>query len=85
VTAGEDLITTYVPGGGGWNKSFCSRCGTHLFTASPDDSGQVAVRVGTLVEVPDDLPAVHQFTAYAPTWSQVPDDGLPRFHERVQL
>src|ERR1700742_4173133 len=53
---GGDLVETYVPGGDGWNKSFCSRCGTHLFTISPTDPDQVAVRVGTLDEVPDGLP-----------------------------
>jgi hypothetical protein len=83
LTEGDDLIETFVPGGGGWNKSFCSRCGTHLFTVSPEDPDQLSVRVGTLVEVPSDLPAAHQFAAYAPAWAPVPDDGLPRFQERI--
>ena len=85
VTEGEELVETYVPGGNGWNKSFCSRCGTHLFTTSPEDPELVAVRVGTLEDVPEGLPAAHQFTAYAPGWAPVPDDGLPRFQERLTL
>ncbi len=28
-------------------------------------------------------PAAHQFVAYAAPWEPIPDDGLPRFDERI--
>jgi len=39
--------------------------------------------MGGFDEDPGVRPAFHQFTAYAPAWAPVPDDGLPRFEERV--
>jgi len=79
---GAEQVETYEPGDG-WRKSFCGRCGSHLFTRDPEDESRLAVRVGTLDEDPGDLPGLHQFVAYAPAWSPVPDDGLPRFPERA--
>lgn len=85
ITAGEELVTTYVPGGDGWNKSFCSRCGGHLYTTSPDNPELLAVRAGSIEGDPGVRPGLHQFTDYASVWWPVPDDGLPRFPERMQL
>lgn len=28
-------------------------------------------------------PMGHQFVSYAPAWYEIPDDGLPRFPERL--
>jgi hypothetical protein len=28
-------------------------------------------------------PGAHQFTAYAAAWHAIPEDGLPRFEERL--
>ena len=39
--------------------------------------------MGGFDDDPGVRPAFHQFTAYAPAWAPVPDDGLPRFEERV--
>ena len=84
LTRGADVVRTYRPdGGGGWLKSFCSACGSQLFTTHPDDPELVAVRMGALDEDPGVRPTAHQFVDYAPAWAPVPDDGLPRFPERM--
>ncbi|HEX5928561.1 MAG TPA: GFA family protein [Solirubrobacterales bacterium] len=80
--AGEELLGSYDPGDGGWVKSFCTRCGSHVFTTNPEDPEMVGIRMGTLDEDPGVRPGLHQFTTYAPAWAPVPDDGLPRFPER---
>lgn len=85
ITAGEDLVTTYVPGGDGWNKGFCSKCGGHLYTRNPDNPDLLAVRAGTFDGDPGVRPGLHQFTNYAAEWWPVPDDDLPHFPERMQL
>jgi hypothetical protein len=28
-------------------------------------------------------PSVHQFVAFKAAWHEIPDDGLPRFEERL--
>ncbi|MBN8866238.1 MAG: GFA family protein [Solirubrobacterales bacterium] len=83
ITAGEEHVGTYEPGDGGFNKSFCRECGGQLFTNHPDNPEILAVRLGALNEDPGVRPAAHQFTDYAAPWYPVPDDGLPRFPERL--
>jgi hypothetical protein len=81
--AGEDLIRSWAFPDGGWVKSFCANCGSQLFTANPDDPDVIAMRMGSFDEDPGVRPGVHQFTTYAPPWAPVPDDGLPRFPQRL--
>ena len=81
--AGADAVGSWDPGEGGWIKSFCRDCGSQLFTTSAEDSELVSIRMGALDGDPGIRPSAHQFTAYAPSWSPVPDDGLPRFPERI--
>ena len=83
VTAGEDLVRSWDPRDGGWVKSFCSECGGQLFTTKADDPEMVAIRMGAFDEDPGVRPGAHQYTDYAAPWSPVPDDGLPRFPERL--
>lgn len=78
ITDGAGSVATYDPGDGGWLKSYCSVCGSHLFTTSPEDSELVAVRMGALDDDPGIRPSAHQFVDSAPAWAPVPDDGLPR-------
>lgn len=80
--AGADRVSSYDPGGGGWLKSFCRECGSHLCSQSPDDPAKVSVRMGALDADPGIRPSAHQFSLYAPAWSPVPDDGLPHYPER---
>jgi hypothetical protein len=82
VVSGEDSLRTWDPGDGGWTKSFCAECGGHVFTTSPDGQSE-SVRMGALDEDPGIRPIAHQFTDYAASWEPIPDDGLPRFPERV--
>jgi hypothetical protein len=81
--AGEDLVRSWDPGDGGWVKCFCGECGSQLFTTSPEDPERMSIRLGALDEDPGVRPSAHQFTAYAPAWAPIPDDGLPRFPERL--
>jgi hypothetical protein len=82
IVEGSDSVRTWDPGDG-WSKSFCAECGGHLYTTSPDDPNVMSVRMGALDDDPGVRPAAHQFTDYAAPWEPLPDDGLPRFPERV--
>ena len=83
ITGGEDSVQGYEPGDGGFNKYFCENCGGHLYTSHPDNPDILAIRLGALNEDPGVRPLAHQFTDYAAPWFPVPDDGLPRFPERL--
>ncbi|MGB0121647.1 MAG: GFA family protein [Solirubrobacterales bacterium] len=83
VTEGKDVLRTYEPGDGGFNKSFCSNCGGQICTSSPDNPDIIAIRLGALDNDPGIRPGAHQFVTYASDWFPVPNDGLPRFPERL--
>ena len=83
LTGGEESVSGYEPGDGGFNKFFCRACGGQLYTSHPDNPDILAVRLGALNEDPGVLPMAHQFTAYAAPWFPVPDDDLPKFPERL--
>lgn len=80
-TEGEQLIRVYAPPDG-FEKAFCSECGSHLFARNPDDHEQLFLRLGTFDGDPGIRPSYRQFVAYAAPWEPIPDDGLPRFPER---
>lgn len=82
VTAGEDTLRAWDPGDG-WLKVFCTVCGSHTHTTSPDDPTKVAVRMGCLDADPGIRPQAHQFVDYASPLEPLPDDGLPTFPERL--
>jgi hypothetical protein len=83
VTAGAEHVRTYAPEAG-HHKHFCERCGSQLFTVDSGDGDVRAVRFGTLDDPPD-LPVLgHQFVAYAAPWHPLPDDGAPRYDERMR-
>jgi hypothetical protein len=80
--AGEEHLRAWSPGGG-LDKVFCGECGSALLARDPD-SGEVAiVRLGAIDGDPGVRPAARQFVAYAAPWEPIPDDGLPRFDERI--
>jgi hypothetical protein len=81
--AGEELVRTWDPGDGGYLKAFCSVCGGQLYTTNPENPEILAIRMGALDGDPGIRPAAHQFVDYAAPWFPVPDDGLPRFPERI--
>lgn len=78
---GEDLVRAYVPPTGGWEKLFCSACGSALFSRNPADPEEMSVRLGVIDGDPGVRPSKRQFTSYAAAWEPIPDDGLPRFPE----
>ncbi|MDX6522043.1 MAG: hypothetical protein QOF08_2648 [Gaiellales bacterium] len=79
--SGEQLLSAYDPGDGGFEKLFCSACGSALFSRNPSDSREMSVRLGTLDGDPGVSPSYRQYVAYAATWEPVPDDGVPRYPE----
>lgn len=81
VTSGADLIAVYRPEQG-YEKAFCSRCGSALFSRNPDDHDEIFVRMGTFDSDPGVRPSYRQFVAYAADWEPIPDDGLARHPER---
>jgi hypothetical protein len=80
VTGGEELIALYRPETG-FEKAFCSECGSALFSRNPDDHDEIFVRMGTFDGDPGVRPSYRQFVAYAAPWEPIPDDGLPRHQE----
>jgi hypothetical protein len=42
-----------------------------------------AVRLGAVDGDPGIRPSARQFVAYAAPWEPIPDDGLPRYDERL--
>jgi hypothetical protein len=81
VLQGEELLRAWQPDSG-FAKVFCSACGSHMWSQSPDDPDVVAVRLGSFDSDPGVRPGYRQFVAYAASWDPLPDDGLPRFPER---
>ena len=81
ILSGEELITAYDPGDGGFEKLFCSRCGSALFSRNPEDHGMMAVRLGVIDGDPGVQPEWRQFVAYAAPWEPIPDDGVARYPE----
>jgi hypothetical protein len=76
----EDRLRAWKPDGG-WEKWFCSACGSALFSRDPADESRVGVRLGTVDGDPVVRPSARQFVAYAAPWEPIPDDGLPRYPE----
>jgi hypothetical protein len=47
------------------------------------DAERISVRMGALDGDPGVRPKAHQFVDYAAPWKPIPDDGLPRFPDRL--
>jgi hypothetical protein len=82
VLSGTGLLGAW-NAGSGLEKMFCSECGSALFARDPDSGAIVIVRLGAIDGDPGLRPSAHQFVAYAAPWEPIPDDGLPRFAERI--
>jgi len=81
IVEGDDLVGVFRPPEG-FEKAFCSRCGSALFSRNPGNSEEIGVRMGTFDGDPGVRPSYRQFVAYAAPWEPIPDDGLPRHPER---
>jgi hypothetical protein len=79
LVAGEAEVRVWAPEGG-WEKGFCGRCGSALFSR---EAGRPvgSIRLGSLDRDPGLRPQFHQYVAYAAPWEPLPDDGLPRYAE----
>jgi len=74
-------VTAYSPGDGGFEKLFCSACGSALFSRHPEQHERMSVRLGSLDEDPGLPFEWRQYVAYAAPWEPIPDDGVPRYPE----
>jgi hypothetical protein len=81
ITSGAELIGSFDPPGG-FRKMFCTSCGSALWSRHPEDEGLMSVRLGAFDSDPGIRPSYRQFVAYAASWEELPDDGLPRYPER---
>jgi hypothetical protein len=84
VIEGEDKLKAWAPEGG-FEKIFCTECGSALFGGPPGAGEITLVRLGVIDGDPGVRPAARQFVAYAAPWEPIPDDGLPRFDERMPM
>jgi len=82
LTAGEEHLRAWSPEGG-LDKVFCGECGSALFGRDPETGEVSIVRMAAIDGDPGVRPAARQFVAYAAAWEPIPDDGLPRFDERL--
>jgi hypothetical protein len=82
VTDGAEQLREWAPGDG-MEKVFCGACGSALLVRDPASGEIAAVRLGAIDGDPGVRPIARQFVAYAAVWEPIPDDGLPRFDERV--
>jgi len=82
ILEGAGHVATYRPAEG-YLKAFCSACGSQLWSAEPESGEVRAVRLGVLDGDPGIRPSYHQFVAYSAPWQPLPDDGLPRYPERM--
>lgn len=78
--AGEELVRDYAPDDG-WTKSFCSVCGSALWSKDPDTGEIGSVRLGLFDPGHGIRPQWHTFVDYACEWEPIPADGLERYPE----
>src|SRR3712207_847229 len=78
--SGEHLVKGWRHPDGGFEKCFCSECGSHLFSRSPDGT-HMSVRLSAFDGDPGVRPQWRAFVSYAAPWESIPDDGLERHPE----
>jgi hypothetical protein len=80
VVAGEQELRTWAPEGG-YEKLFCGRCGSALFSRAAGAADYTGVRLGAVDGDPGIRPQWRQYVVYAASWEELPNDGLPRYDE----
>ena len=78
--SGEEHLRSWAPEGGA-EKIFCGLCGSAVFSRAAGDPPAIGVRLGSVDGDPGISPQWHQYVAYAASWEEIPDDGLPRYPE----
>jgi hypothetical protein len=76
--AGAELVTAWRHPDGGFEKCFCSVCGSHLFSRDPEDPAQMSIRMAAFDGDPGVRPSWRAFVGNAAVWEPLPDDGLER-------
>ncbi len=84
ILAGRESLRAWRPQSG-FEKWFCAKCGSALYSCDPADPEDVSVRLGAFDGDPGIRPSKRQFVAYAAAWEPIPDDGLPRFDESSRV
>jgi hypothetical protein len=82
VTDGAEHLRAWLPPDG-MEKVFCGACGSALVVRDRGGGEIRAVRLGAFDADPGVRPSARQFVAYAAPWEPIPDDGLPRYDERL--
>lgn len=83
ITQGEGELTAW-NAGDGFDKSFCSKCGSHIAASDPSGSGLSSIRLGAFDGDPGIRPTTRHFTNYAAVWEPIPeDDPLEHFPESL--
>jgi hypothetical protein len=82
ITAGADQLRAWAPPEA-LEKVFCGACGSAIYVRDPETGDGAVVRLGAIDGDPGVRPSAHQFAAYAAPWEPIPDDGLPRYDERL--
>jgi hypothetical protein len=54
-------------------------CGSAVFSRGAGDPPAIGVRLGAIDGDPGIAPQWRQYVAYAASWEEIPDDGLPRY------
>ena len=80
IVEGAERVGVFAPEEG-FEKAFCSECGSALFSRDPHDHDIIGVRMGTFDGDPGVTASYRQYVAYAAPWEPIPDDGLPRHPE----
>ena len=80
---GEEQLGVYRPADSQLAAIFCRTCGSTLFRGEWPDGDLIGIRLGTLDGDPGIEPQFHIFVDSRGPAEQLPDDGLPRFSERV--
>ncbi|HEY4096264.1 MAG TPA: GFA family protein [Baekduia sp.] len=81
ITAGEEHLRGWSPGG--LEKAFCGLCGSAVLARDRATGAIEVIRLAAVDGDPGIRPSARQFVDYAAPWEPIPDDGLPRFPERV--
>ena len=79
IVSGEEHLRSWAPEGGA-EKVFCVLCGSTVFSRGGDPP-RIGVRLGGVDGDPGIAPQWHQYVAYAASWEEIPNDGLPRYPE----
>jgi hypothetical protein len=80
ILQGAERLHGWIPEGGR-EKVFCTLCGSALFSRDPGSGVYTGVRLGSVDGDPGIRPQSRAFVAYAASWEEIPDDGLPRHAE----